>query len=79
MNTARKIEHDVEGNKSTIDAFTNKMQIQRGHALRGHVRDDGELTGDDRLRRPAAQGARLHRHPVGDRQRERRHHRELVG
>ena len=62
--------HTVEGNKATIDSFTQNLQSTARHALRGHLHDDGQLAGHGRLRRrPVQWRARLPRDADGIRPR----------
>ena len=49
MSKVKQAVHNVEGNKATIDSFTQNLQSNQGHALRGHLHDDGELA-----RRPSS-------------------------
>ena len=56
--------HNVEGNKATIDSFTQNLQSNQGHALRSDLHHDGESPGHRRLRsRPLQRRAGLPRDP----------------
>ena len=56
--------HNVEGNKATIDSFTQSLQSNQSTPVRGDVHDDGERAGHRRLRRrPLQRRAGLPRDP----------------
>ena len=51
VNKVKQEIHNVEGNKATVDSFTQHLQAGHDDAIRGDVRDLGRRTGDRRLRR----------------------------
>ena len=85
VRAVNKVAHDVEGNKATIDAFTNKMSSGNSDPVRSHLRDDRQRACDHHVRGPATEGSGVHGHPFrvdrhdGQRDQQLQDHRELFG
>ena len=79
INKVKQTVHNVEGNKATIDSFTQNLQSGQTTSVRGDLHDVGQLAGDRCLRRRSRQ-RRLAFHVTADRRQrvERPVHRELV-